>query len=80
MYKLVGTLGAFAMYNFFDNNLPFSSTLYKKLLKEKVDKSDLKRKACSVHNKHLSLRTSTNMTYYVLTHTICCFVSIRSNF
>lgn len=42
MYKLVGTLSALAIYNFIVINLPFPLALYKKLLKEKVDISDLK--------------------------------------
>lgn len=42
MYKLVGTICGIAIYNFIIINLPFPLALYKKLLKEKVDLSDLK--------------------------------------
>lgn len=42
MYKLVGTICGLAIYNFIIINLPFPLALYKKLLKEKVDLSDLK--------------------------------------
>lgn len=42
MYRLVGTICGLAIYNFIIINLPFPLALYKKLLKEKVDLSDLK--------------------------------------
>lgn len=42
MYSLVGTICGLAIYNFIIINLPFPLALYKKLLKEKVDISDLK--------------------------------------
>lgn len=42
MYRLVGTICGLAIYNFIIINLPFPLALYKKLLKEKVDLSDLR--------------------------------------
>ncbi|XP_055315048.1 probable E3 ubiquitin-protein ligase HERC4 isoform X2 [Sitodiplosis mosellana] len=42
MYKLVGTICGLAIYNFIIINLPFPLALYKKLLKEKVDLTDMK--------------------------------------
>lgn len=42
MYKLIGILCGLAIYNFTIINLPFPLALYKKLLKETPDLSDLK--------------------------------------
>ena len=42
MYKLIGILCGLAIYNFTIINLPFPLALYKKLLNETVDLSDLK--------------------------------------
>lgn len=41
MFKLVGTLIGLAIYNFTIINLPFPLVMYKKLLKENVELSDL---------------------------------------
>lgn len=50
MYKLVGTLCGLAIYNFRIINLPFPLALYKKLLKEKVDLSDLEELSPTLGN------------------------------
>lgn len=42
MYKLIGILCGLAIYNFTIINMPFPLALYKKLLNESVDISDLK--------------------------------------
>lgn len=42
MYRLIGILCGLAIYNFTIINLPFPLALYKKILKEKVDLSDLR--------------------------------------
>jgi E3 ubiquitin-protein ligase HERC4 len=41
MYMLIGLLCGLAIYNQIIINLPFPTTLYKKLLKETVDLSDM---------------------------------------
>lgn len=55
MYKLIGTLCGLAIYNFIIIYLPFPLALYKKLLKEKVDLSDLKELSPALGNSMKSI-------------------------
>ncbi|XP_030385069.1 probable E3 ubiquitin-protein ligase HERC4 isoform X1 [Scaptodrosophila lebanonensis] len=55
MYFLIGVLCGLAIYNFTIINLPFPLALYKKLLKEPVDLSDLRELSPSLANSMQSL-------------------------
>lgn len=55
MFKLIGTLIGLAIYNFTIINLPFSLVMYKKLLNEKVELSDLEELSPTLANSMKSI-------------------------
>lgn len=55
MYKLIGAICGLAIYNYTIINIPFPLALYKKLLKEEVDISDLKELSPTLANSMNSL-------------------------
>jgi E3 ubiquitin-protein ligase HERC4 len=55
MYTLIGILCGLAIYNFTIINLPFPMALYKKLLKEDVDISDLRDLSPTLANSMQSI-------------------------
>lgn len=55
MFKLIGTLIGLAIYNFTIINLPFPLVMYKKLLKENVELSDLEELSPTLANSMKSI-------------------------
>lgn len=55
MFKLIGTLIGLAIYNFTIINLPFPLVMYKKLLNEKVELSDLEELSPTLANSLKSI-------------------------
>lgn len=55
MFKLIGTLIGLAIYNFTIINLPFPLVMYKKLLNEKAEMSDLEELSPTLANSMKSL-------------------------